>query len=212
MLTLVLYILIIGSVVIAKENYTDDTLCTRQEPYAVNVKVSYLQPYQVRTYTACFAVPPWCSKYTVAHKVAYKTETIEKVRVVRDCCPGYARTPDNSTCVPICAQQCIHGTCVGPDKCECEPGYGGPYCTVACPDGKWGPGCRDECPCMNNARCDPLSGACTCSRGWTGERCEYPCPLGTYGLKCKQTCQCQQNSRCDPVSGECVCPDGWSGP
>lgn len=84
----------------------------------------------------------------------YVFQSLEKTRVVEDCCPGYARTADNSSCVPICAQQCLHGTwsvfsfvslrpslskvfssrfpsrSVGPDKCECEPGYGGATCNI----------------------------------------------------------------------------------
>ena len=63
-------------------------------------------------------------------QVAYKEESVEKWRLVEDCCHGYARTPDNSSCVPICGQQCLHGTCVGPNLCECEPGYGGPTCQI----------------------------------------------------------------------------------
>lgn len=42
--------------------------------YFVTVKISYLQPYKVRTFTTCVAFPPWCSRYTVHNKVAFKTE------------------------------------------------------------------------------------------------------------------------------------------
>jgi hypothetical protein len=37
-------------------------------------------------------------------------KSVEKTRVLEDCCSGYARTTDNSSCVPICGQQCLHGT------------------------------------------------------------------------------------------------------
>lgn len=37
-------------------------------------------------------------------------QSVEKTRVVEECCLGYARTADNSSCVPICGQQCLHGT------------------------------------------------------------------------------------------------------
>ena len=40
----------------------------------MTVKISYLQPYKVRTFTTCLAFPPWCSRYTVHNKVAFKTE------------------------------------------------------------------------------------------------------------------------------------------
>ena len=42
--------------------------------YFVTVKISFLQPYKVRTFTTCLAFPPWCSRYTVHNKVAFKTE------------------------------------------------------------------------------------------------------------------------------------------
>ena len=38
----------------------------------------------------------------------------------------------------------------------------------ACPPGKWGEDCGNECPCLNGANCDPLSGDCTCTPGWHG--------------------------------------------
>ena len=38
----------------------------------------------------------------------------------------------------------------------------------ACPPGKWGEDCGNECPCLNGAQCDPLSGDCTCTPGWHG--------------------------------------------
>ena len=39
---------------------------------------------------------------------------------------------------------------------------------LACPPGKWGEDCGNECPCLNGAQCDPLSGDCTCTPGWHG--------------------------------------------
>ena len=39
----------------------------------------------------------------------------------------------------------------------------------ACPPGKWGEDCGNECPCLNGAQCDPLSGDCTCTPGWHGK-------------------------------------------
>ena len=32
------------------------------------------QPYKVRTFTTFLASPPWCSRYAVHNKVAFKTE------------------------------------------------------------------------------------------------------------------------------------------
>lgn len=29
----------------------------------------------------------------------------------------------------LCTEECIHGRCVSPDTCHCEPGWGGPDCS-----------------------------------------------------------------------------------
>ena len=30
----------------------------------------------------------------------------------------------------VCIPQCVHGTCIQPDVCECDPGWTGLRCTV----------------------------------------------------------------------------------
>lgn len=35
----------------------------------------------------------------------------------------------------FCSNPCIHGVCIGPEECECQPGFGGPTCNVC----KWKP-------------------------------------------------------------------------
>lgn len=33
-------------------------------------------------------------------------------------------------CVPaLCTEECVHGRCVSPDTCQCEPGWGGLDCS-----------------------------------------------------------------------------------
>lgn len=29
----------------------------------------------------------------------------------------------------LCTEECVHGRCVSPDTCHCEPGWGGPDCS-----------------------------------------------------------------------------------
>ena len=41
---------------------------------------------------------------------------------------------------------------------------------AACPPGRWGDDCGNDCPCLNGAHCDPLSGDCTCGPGWKGNQ------------------------------------------
>ena len=60
---------------------------------------------------------------------------------------------------------------------------------LACPENKWGPNCRNSCPCLNKAKCDPVSGECSCSSGWQGQHCDRPCPKGTFGQSCLQKCK-----------------------
>ena len=40
---------------------------------------------------------------------------------------------------------------------------------LACPHGKWGEDCGNDCPCLNGAQCNPLTGECTCTPGWHGK-------------------------------------------
>ncbi|KAL3222388.1 hypothetical protein MRX96_050010, partial [Rhipicephalus microplus] len=180
-------------------------VCTKQESYLTTVRVSYNKPYQVRTYTWCLAFPPRCSKYRIAHTVAYKTEAKETTRSVKVCCKGYVETADGSRCLPLCNDPCIHGTCSSPETCECQPGWGGPTCNFSCPDGKWGKACHRDCPCKNGARCDPVSGACSCKPGWQGIDCNEPCDSGKYGYECGQLCRCENGALCDHISGACTC-------
>lgn len=56
------------------------------------------------------------------------SQELTKERPVEECCKGYAKTTDGERCIPICSQDCRHGTCVAPDVCKCESGYGGPLC------------------------------------------------------------------------------------
>lgn len=44
----------------------------------------------------------------------------------------------------------------------------------ACPQGKWGEDCGNDCPCLNGANCNPLSGECTCTPGWHGKQYKLP--------------------------------------
>ena len=46
-----------------------------------------------------------------------------------ECCDGYERGADGSTCLPVCSDTCQHGTWVGPDTCQCEQGFGGKDCS-----------------------------------------------------------------------------------
>uniref|UniRef100_V9IE18 Multiple epidermal growth factor-like domains protein 11 n=1 Tax=Apis cerana TaxID=7461 RepID=V9IE18_APICE len=116
-------------------------ICTRQETYTVTVRISEQKPYTVRENTWCFSFPPRCSKYKVVFKTIFKEQELKKQRPVEECCKGFTETNDGDRCIPICSKDCIHGTCIAPDVCKCESGYGGPLCNYKCPPGKWGKSC-----------------------------------------------------------------------
>lgn len=98
--------------------------------YTTTVRVSEQQPYQVREYVWCLNFPPRCSKYKIKFKTVYKIQNLSKTRPVEDCCKGYAKSSSEDKCVAVCAEQCLHGTCIAPDTCKCETGYGGPTCDI----------------------------------------------------------------------------------
>ncbi|GFQ74790.1 protein draper, partial [Trichonephila clavata] len=111
-----------------------------------------------------------------------------------------------------CTNSCIHGICVGPEECECQPGFGGPTCNISCPSGKYGSQCERDCICQNKALCDPVTGACACKPGWQGSDCSEPCDDGYYGYHCEQECRCENGASCNPISGACECAPGYRGP
>merc|ERR1712013_912281 len=116
-------------------------------------------------------------------------QMIPKIRLVSECCKGYTRSANGSSCIPVCSHPCYSGTCVGPDTCRCETGYGGRDCSKFCEPGTWGPDCSKTCPCKNGASCDPESGKCTCMPGWLGAVCDEKCPGGKYGQDCRDVCR-----------------------
>ncbi|KAG1679193.1 Protein draper [Nymphon striatum] len=189
----------------------DDNVCTKQEEYLTTKVVSYMKPYQERTFTWCWAFPPRCSKYRLRYSKEKKTEIVKNYRTKLICCDGYVEN-SNDACIPLCSEGCLHGSCIGPDTCNCEPGYGGDTCSISCPKGKWGPKCSRNCSCENGATCNPVLGNCTCTPGWIGAHCNTSCNASFYGHKCLEVCRCLNGASCDHISGKCDCTPGYTGP
>jgi len=120
---------------------TGDNICTRRETFQVPINVTLKIPYQVRFYAFCWSRTLRCSRYRTEFKNEIRTQLQDKQRVVLECCRGYSRS-DGSTCLPVCTDMCRHGTCVGPDTCHCDQGFGGKDCSKFCDPGKWGPDCQ----------------------------------------------------------------------
>lgn len=99
--------------------------------YIVKIVVTENQPYQERSNTWCWSVPPRCSKYKIKFRTVNKTQELTKTRVIKECCEGYGKNKAGDRCIPICTKGCKHGDCVAPEQCKCESGYGGPSCDLS---------------------------------------------------------------------------------
>lgn len=100
------------------------------------------------------------------------------------------------------------GSCIGPNKCSCKPGYKnlGLQCVPDCPRG-----------CLNGDCVSP--NRCSCKPGWTldkdGTVCEAHCSLPCLNADCTapDVCTCKKGYIKDPRSdagNKCVahCPGG----
>ena len=54
--------------------------------YTMPVKVQTQQPYQLRTYAWCWAIPPKCSRYKIQMKTVFKTEVTLKTVLINQTC------------------------------------------------------------------------------------------------------------------------------
>ncbi|XP_022080925.1 fibrillin-1-like isoform X2 [Acanthaster planci] len=134
----------------------------------------------------------WRHRYPIKSRVAF-CKYGEYRR--RECCYGWRY--HGPECAPICEDGCNHGTCVGPNRCQCDKGYTGPTCD------------RD----FNECSTKPCSHRCV--NGVGSFRCF--CPTGHVLLEDKVTCH--WDYRCHPdrcaygceqigYNFRCLCPDG----
>ncbi|XP_030879953.1 multiple epidermal growth factor-like domains protein 11 [Leptonychotes weddellii] len=192
-------------------NPEDPNVCSHWESYAVTVQESYAHPFDQIYYTRCTDILNWfkCTRHRISYKTAYRRGLRTMYRRRSQCCPGYYENGD--FCIPLCTEECVHGRCVSPDTCHCEPGWGGPDCSSGCDGDHWGPHCSNRCQCQNGALCNPITGACVCAAGFRGWRCEELCAPGTHGKGCQLPCQCRHGASCDPRTGQCLCAPGYTG-
>ncbi|CAH1716292.1 unnamed protein product [Chironomus riparius] len=188
-------------------------VCKRIISHNVTVVVKEMVPYQESKNEWCAAIPPRCRKTVIRLKEVNKTEVLEKTQAIRECCDGYIENEQKNRCIPYCHQPCgDHGSCISPDNCKCDSGYGGPSCDITCPPGKYGKNCKNKCDCANGAECDPYDGSCLCKKGFRGNKCENTCTSDKYGEKCQEICRCKNGGVCNHISGECYCKKGFTGP
>ncbi|XP_055363516.1 multiple epidermal growth factor-like domains protein 11 [Betta splendens] len=196
---------------VALLNPEDPNVCSHWESYAVTVQESYAHPFDQVYYTRCTDILNWfkCTRHRISYKTAYRRGVRTMYRRRSQCCPGFFESAD--LCVPLCTEECVHGRCVSPDSCQCEPGWGGPDCSSGCDSDFWGPHCSNRCQCRNGAKCNPITGACVCTDGYQGWRCEELCDPSFYGKDCLLECQCLHGATCHHQTGECLCAPGYTG-
>eukprot|EP00064_Thunnus_orientalis_P004205 superscaffoldBa00000375_g4216 len=114
-------------------NPDDPNVCSHWESYAVTVQESYAHPFDQVYYTRCTDILNWfkCTRHRISYKTAYRRGVRTMYRRRSQCCPGYFESGD--LCVPLCTEECVHGRCVSPDTCQCEPGWGGLDCSSGKP-------------------------------------------------------------------------------
>ncbi|KAI1235257.1 Multiple epidermal growth factor-like domains protein 11, partial [Lamprotornis superbus] len=110
-------------------NPDDPNVCSHWESYAVTVQESYAHPFDQIYYTRCTDILNWfkCTRHRISYKTAYRRGLRTMYRRRSQCCPGYYESGDY--CIPLCTEECVHGRCVSPDTCHCEPGWGGTDCS-----------------------------------------------------------------------------------
>ncbi|XP_056013515.1 cell death abnormality protein 1-like [Ostrea edulis] len=110
-------------------------------------------------------------------------------------------------------------------KCtECDVGFQGDYCQMACRYPNYGNQCQMWCNC-EEWNCSFVTGCedgsptispsttetsfpvyfmtrtlKACRSGYTGSDCELPCRYPGYGISCQLQCECEKN-RCHHVKG-----------
>lgn len=116
----------------------------------------------------------------------------------------------------MCFGTCLHGTCIRPGICHCNPGYR-----------RLSEGCEPICSSCEHGKC-VAPGQCECKSGWNKEcgSCQPVCSGCEHG-RCKAPGQCEcdagykaENGKCEPYclncdNGNCIAPDvcacdpGW---
>ncbi|XP_077984833.1 epidermal growth factor-like protein 6 [Glandiceps talaboti] len=74
------------------------------------------------------------------------------------CCYGWKRN-QAFQCEPVCKEPCEYGSCTGPDKCTCDPGYMGKTCSDDYNE------CRDNV-CQHRCMNTKGSYRCYCRHGY----------------------------------------------
>ncbi|NXK42905.1 PEAR1 protein, partial [Piprites chloris] len=123
-------VLAVHAALLAALRPSDPNVCSYWESFTVAEKESYTKPHVVSSSEPCpgglgFSLP--CPQQRVVYRTEYRQAVRTNYRRRYQCCLGYYESRDS--CVPRCSQECVHGRCVAPERCQCEPGWRGPDCS-----------------------------------------------------------------------------------
>ncbi|XP_072039437.1 von Willebrand factor C and EGF domain-containing protein-like [Amphiura filiformis] len=143
------------------------------------------------------------------------------------CCYGWRRDPSSGQCTPICRNGCVHGTCVAPDRCQCDVGFTGSSCEL---DNRSLFIClRMNCAPISTIHLIPPPSCITDYNECSRRPCQHRCmnTYGSYRCYCEQGYMlsnnkknCYRDNRCSRAkcaygcvqqtrSVRCICPRGW---
>ncbi|XP_059835941.1 multiple epidermal growth factor-like domains protein 11 isoform X2 [Hypanus sabinus] len=116
----------------------DPNVCSSWESYSVSRTEKYMVPHHEETQEDCDDPRSnyRCTRHKITYRQTYRLGVQTDYRKRSHCCQGYYES--RGVCVAQCSQECVHGRCVGPDRCQCEPGWRGSDCSSSeCGDGCW---------------------------------------------------------------------------
>lgn len=120
------------------------------------------------------------------------------------CCNGWEYSEDK--CVPLCTTGCAGGSCVAPERCQCDPPAYLDQDKNTCIT----PKC--ELPCVNaacqNNTCECLDGFVKLNSTHCQPKCEKGFRNDEADLSCKPHCKQCANGNCTGPD-TCVCLEGY---
>ncbi|KAG5668747.1 hypothetical protein PVAND_016674 [Polypedilum vanderplanki] len=144
-----------------------------------NVNHSYEKCNNTWHYLTCPAEDECQNNHHNCDAISEKCEDLENgFRCV--CAEGFKI--EGQKCTPICNQGCVFGTCIHPDKCQCDFGYVGSNCSIAC-------NCSGHSDCEGP---DKLDVCLKCMNNTRGDQCE----------KCERF-YVQRNGKCESCNSFC---------
>ncbi|XP_071846559.1 uncharacterized protein [Apostichopus japonicus] len=138
------------------------------------------------------------------------------------CCKGWERNAFGQ-CQPVCESRCMHGRCIGPNRCQCDAGWTGKTCSQdynECAVRPCEHRCMNtqgsyKCYCEHGYLLLPDGRSCTADDRCYKTRCAFGCIQYSDGFRCycpgglqltSDGLGCQDIDECS--DGQTRCPTG----